>query len=205
MSVIAPVMFSQMIVDAVEESLGDLGRGEDPISQVLAAVGEAALTVSYALHPGLTEELLLELEAVGDLVDATVTFIDDATGNRVSKLWNELDPETQDELRGTGKILSVFLPGASVKTLRVLRPTKRVPDVPRSGTLTQISDDVWESAGGLRYGPDPNFGNRVQHVIRHATDDPARPGLHGVFDAGQTRTLGVIDDAWKAAQTGARE
>jgi hypothetical protein len=44
----------------------------------------------------------------------------------------------------------------------------------------------------------------VQHVLRHAEDIPSRPGPlpHGVFDAGRSGTLRVIDEAWAIAQRG---
>jgi len=73
---------------------------------------------------------------------------------------------------------------------------------PRLGRLTPEGDGVWRSAGGLRYGPDPRYGNRVQHVLRHAEDDATRAVEHGVFDAGRAGTLGVIDEAWAIAQRG---
>ena len=70
------------------------------------------------------------------------------------------------------------------------------------GRLRSLGSNEWESSQGLRYGPDPNFVNRVQHVLRHAVDDPTRPTAHGVFDAGPTGTLGVIDEAWAIARKG---
>jgi RHS repeat-associated protein len=73
---------------------------------------------------------------------------------------------------------------------------------PRLGRLTPEGGGVWRSAGGLRYGPDPRYGNRVQHVLRHAEDDATRAVEHGVFDAGRAGTLGVIDEAWAIAQRG---
>jgi hypothetical protein len=92
--------------------------------------------------------------------------------------------------------------------VRVLARTERgaaaANSAPRLGTLKQVGPGVWESSGGLRYGADPNHGNRVQHVLRHSVDDPMRAGAngHGVFDAGRTGTLGVIDEAWQIAQRG---
>lgn len=59
-----------------------------------------------------------------------------------------------------------------------------------------------DSRKGLRYGADPNFGNRVRHVLNHTSDIPGRPGAHGVFDAGRSEALGVVDEAWAIAQRG---
>lgn len=70
------------------------------------------------------------------------------------------------------------------------------------GKLRSVGEGVWESAAGLRYGADPQFGNRVEHVLKHAIDDPARRGEHGVFDAGRTGALKVIDEAWSIIQKG---
>ncbi len=70
------------------------------------------------------------------------------------------------------------------------------------GKLTSEGNTYWKSSSGLRYGPDPRFGNRVQHVLRHSVNDPSRAGLHGVFDAGEKETLSVIDEAWNIVKQG---
>jgi len=72
----------------------------------------------------------------------------------------------------------------------------------RLGTLTAEGGGVWWSSGGLRYGPDRRYGNRVQHVSRHAEADATRAVEHGVFDAGRAGMLGFIDEAWAIAQRG---
>ncbi|MBZ0117173.1 MAG: hypothetical protein K8H88_09275, partial [Sandaracinaceae bacterium] len=72
----------------------------------------------------------------------------------------------------------------------------------RGGILRSAGNGSWISRGGLRYGADPNFGNRVRHVLNHAADIPGRTGAHGVFDAGRRGALGVVDDAWAIAQRG---
>ena len=68
-------------------------------------------------------------------------------------------------------------------------------------SLRTIGEGLWDTRAGLRYGPDPNptIQNRVRHVLRHAVDDPSRPGAHGVFDAGTRGTLQVIDEGWTIA------
>jgi hypothetical protein len=72
-----------------------------------------------------------------------------------------------------------------------------VPD--NLGQLRPLNSGWQESVAGLRYGPDPNYGDRVQHVLRHATDDPLRTQPHGVFEGD---ALAIVDEAWLSAQMG---
>ncbi len=75
---------------------------------------------------------------------------------------------------------------------------------PCLGKLRAISKDptVWESTGGLIYGPDiptpdcPNCTNRVLHVLNHTEDIPTRQGPHGVFHDEGSGALRVLDEAW---------
>jgi hypothetical protein len=71
-----------------------------------------------------------------------------------------------------------------------------------AGRLKYLGNDTWESPLGLQYGPDAQYGNRIQHVLRHAENQPTRVGEHGVFDAGRQGAIGVIDEAWALAQKG---
>jgi hypothetical protein len=73
----------------------------------------------------------------------------------------------------------------------------------------------WRTKSGLQYDKNveilPNgtpADNRVQHVLYHSVDDPARvvgsprnPMPHGVFDAGQEGALDVIDEAFERVQS----
>ena len=71
-----------------------------------------------------------------------------------------------------------------------------------AGRLRSVGPDTWESPQGLRYGPDAQYGNRIQHVLRHAADQPMRVGEHGVFDAGRAGVVEIVDEAWVLAQQG---
>jgi hypothetical protein len=53
-----------------------------------------------------------------------------------------------------------------------------------------------KSPAGLIYGMGPDGEHRVDHVMRHARDDLARPS-HGVFDGDQQAILQTIDDAYE--------
>jgi RHS repeat-associated protein len=70
---------------------------------------------------------------------------------------------------------------------------------PKLGQLRSVGQNIWESTAGLRYGPDPTLGNRVQHVLKHTVDDIGR-AKHGVFTTGRSETLSLIDEAWQSVQ-----
>lgn len=63
------------------------------------------------------------------------------------------------------------------------------------GRLRSIGPSTWESSGGLLYGPDKVFGNRVQHVLAHTVADASKP-VHSVFNVGRSNVLGLVDEAW---------
>lgn len=68
--------------------------------------------------------------------------------------------------------------------------------------LKEISPGVFVSPAGLRYaGRDPEGRTRVEHVMRHARNEPGRAGSHGVFEKGsQSDVLELIDEAWILAK-----
>ena len=67
--------------------------------------------------------------------------------------------------------------------------------------LKQLGRDHWQSPAGLHYrGRDPDGRTRLDHVLRHAKDDPRRDGPHGVFDGGRDGALATIDEAWRLAR-----
>jgi hypothetical protein len=67
------------------------------------------------------------------------------------------------------------------------------------GQLRSVGENIWESTAGLRYGPDPNYGNRIQHVLRHTVNDLTR-ATHGVFTGGRSEVLALVDEAYTLAQ-----
>ena len=95
------------------EGLARIGRGEDQVSEWL----QEGVEWSLEEHPESTLAVLGVIEAMGEGIDATVTWVDDATDNKMSALWNELDPETQDQVKGAATLLSLALPASSVKLL----------------------------------------------------------------------------------------
>ena len=94
-----------------------------------------------------------------------------------------------------------------------IAPNRAVPDGwrPVSGVGAQVStprgfttyrtpdgDLVHVSPGGLQYGADPKFGNRVDHVLDHTAPNPNKP-VHSVFNVqgNDALDLGHVDK-WRA-------
>lgn len=104
----------------------------------------------------------------------------------------------------------------SLKTSRTPASSNRPPPGQASGPSTdtdtelgQLRDtgnQILESTAGLKYGPGSREKHRLRHVMRHATDQPRRPGKHGVFagDGAQKKVLALIDEAYLKALEGGK-
>jgi filamentous hemagglutinin len=101
--------------------LEQIGKGEDPLSEAIASGVTSAVEFSSEHYPEQTQQTLELLSNVGETISATVEYVDDATGNRVSAQWNELDETTQNRLKGGGVVVSLFLPAPSVKAIGNLK------------------------------------------------------------------------------------
>jgi hypothetical protein len=64
-----------------------------------------------------------------------------------------------------------------------------------SGSKTSSNDSA-----GLIYTPGSEEGHRLKHIERHVSDQPNRPGSHGVFDGDMESFLTAIDDGYKRAR-----
>ena len=72
---------------------------------------------------------------------------------------------------------------------------------PRLGQLKEMGRNKWRSMAGMVYsGTDSEGLTRVEHVLRHAEDQPNRQGNHGVFDANGDDVFALIDEAWLRAK-----
>jgi hypothetical protein len=66
--------------------------------------------------------------------------------------------------------------------------------------LKPLGRDRYESPAGLIYTPGSEEGHRLKHIERHLSDQPNRPGSHGVFDGNMESFLTAIDDGYKRAR-----
>lgn len=78
------------------------------------------------------------------------------------------------------------------QSLQTIAPS---PSSSGLGRLQSIGPSTWQSSGGLVYGPDKQFGNRVVHVLAHLSPN-SNKALHSVFNVARSRLLGLIDHAW---------
>ena len=115
------------------EGLKTIGQGKDPLSQALANGTQASVTLSMQNYPKETTATLNFLAATGQAVDATISYVDSATGNVVSSNWNSLSADTRNTLIGTGKVLGVVLTPVGVGQVKAL--TTAMPSVPKARTL----------------------------------------------------------------------
>lgn len=67
---------------------------------------------------------------------------------------------------------------------------------PRSFSLKTIGRDRLESPAGLVYEMGPGGEHRIDHILRHAQDDPSRP-VHSVFEAERDGILALLDEAYE--------
>ncbi|WP_437188220.1 hypothetical protein SH668x_001653 [Planctomicrobium sp. SH668] len=211
--------------DATANSTTLSPRGGTP-TQVVFAEAPALPTVAASniqeLRGRVGQEIILtgEVTRVGKSSSGH-RFID-FKGNRefsifvssddVKKNWTN-DPETlyqgksvsvqgtlnrhQDKLQ-----IQVRAPD-EIELLEMPRgPPMLVAGSPEPVELKSTGKNKWVSPAGVRYeGLDPDGNTRKEHVLRHAEDDPDRPGPHGVFDGGEDLTFAWVDLAWKKVQS----
>lgn len=67
--------------------------------------------------------------------------------------------------------------------------------------LEPIGRDRYRSPAGLVYEPGPGGEHRIDHILRHAQDDPSRP-VHSVFDGDRNEILALLDEAYGLIQQG---
>lgn len=63
---------------------------------------------------------------------------------------------------------------------------------------------VYESPQGLTYYVGDRGENRIDHVMRHAKDQPDRRGSHGVFVGGKNEIFATIDEAYSLIKSNSR-
>ncbi|HNW26874.1 MAG TPA: hypothetical protein PKN50_00235 [Spirochaetota bacterium] len=80
---------------------------------------------------------------------------------------------------------------------------QEIRELERSGVIIPAGKDAWMTRSGLVIaGRDPDGRTRLDHIMRHAMDNPRRP-KHGVFSVTKAEVIGLMDEAWKKIRSGA--
>ncbi len=80
--------------------------------------------------------------------------------------------------------------------------TRSNPTLTANFKLQELRDGQFRSPAGLIYRRTSQGEHRIDHVMRHATDDPHRP-VHGVFEKNdKNQILALIDSAYELARSG---
>lgn len=152
-----------------------------PDKRLWLAAGLLVLAVGYILaQPALERWLGIELPSLVE------------QGNR----------DAQPEGNGSNTATAESEPGPSVPSADGDSGAGRA-----SGDfkLEPIGRDAFRSPAGLVYTMGPNREHRIDHILRHAVDDPDRRGPHGVFLPGdRDLVFQTIDDAWRRGKAGGR-
>ncbi len=96
----------------------------------------------------------------------------------------------QKGVKNSDELVKIFKEGIIEKDYK--NATKGMDEV---GRLKSLGDGVWKSKEGLIYVQGSKDGNRILHVLEHASPDPTKP-LHTVFNVSKDRVLDIIDEAW---------
>jgi len=165
--------------------------------------------VIETMLPGSPQELVAAVGG-GIAVSKGLGLVTGAAVNRfpvlgmsVSDAWSETLASSATSRVSATPLRDQMLADSELLTNRPSGVNELPPPATNAGNrLKYVGQDTWESPQGLQYGPDPQYGNRIQHVLRHAEDQPLRVGEHGVFDAGRKGVVQVVDEAWISAQQG---
>lgn len=162
----------------IAKGLIAVGRGEDIVSKLLELGAETAIAISSHHFPGPTAAVLGAAEKLGELSNIAVIYIDDATGNKISKGWNQLPPDVQDAILGGLTVATILVPaGVGARIGQKLPGPGKPIDV--SGvkieddrnTPTRPNDgDGPETDGGS--GPDGDGGTKTATNVTTEPDAP---------------------------------
>ncbi len=86
--------------------------------------------------------------------------------------------------------------GQSTSPKSPTKPTNDSQSTQSQFKFEKVGQDDLQSPEGLIYGMGPNREHRVDHVLRHAVDDPSRP-VHSVFSGDRDDVLAIIDEAYR--------
>jgi hypothetical protein len=164
------------------------------------AVGIIAVLIAYGLlQPVVNRQLGWQLPALGALqhnepVDSLRPQVSDSPPNEsLDPPADELSPPVPAAQRSGGRTTG----NANAPATDQLGEAALL-----YGVLRETAKEEYLSPAGLLYTRGSAEGHRLKHIERHLTDDPQRPGKHGVFDGDMPQVIRWIDEAYELAKRG---
>jgi filamentous hemagglutinin len=103
------------------KGLEAIGKGDDPLSKAINEAAIKAVSLAAANYPEQTRNVLEMLSKAGGVLDATVTYLDEASGQYVSRTWSSIPETNRNEILGLVTIVS--LDTKTVKEIAELKAT----------------------------------------------------------------------------------
>lgn len=115
--------------------------------------------------------------------------------------WDQ-DPVPPTKSKAPAKPDPFQIPAAKKPTPPPKTPSPKTP--PAQFELKKLERGRLQSPAGLIYSPGPQGEHRVDHVLRHAKDEPGRP-KHGVFSGSRDEILQLLDEAFLMINQNSRQ
>ncbi len=143
---------------------------EDTASKLFGELAQKGIENALVIAPESTQAALTVLALTGQLTDQAITYVDDATGNVVSGTWNNLSPETQQNIRRTGFVIeaaaTVVTGAGAVNKLAKLPGVAKIEKA-ADGALS-VKNATNTGTNGISFGRNTN---QDYHVWRHIEDE----------------------------------
>ncbi len=163
----SPKMFAEAIL------------AHDLITNEELSIWGRAFRLGFAMFPLVKNVRYIgpAIKCVGGGCQKVLTGVWKATGEKV--------------IRRTSQASKVF----SSKIISWLEQ-RQFNKIIKAAGLQDLGNGTWKSPGGLIYGKDTEYINKIKHVLSHTTNNVAKGPQHTVFNVPKDQVLQLIDSAW---------
>jgi hypothetical protein len=169
----------------------------------------AAVLMYWLTQPVLNRSFGWNLPSIASMLGEAATTPEESSGS--TKASKKGSSKLEEDTKSSTGSVSTERPSAatSKRDKAVVNELAEQAGVKGSvatklNYLTEIGNDRYRSPKGLVYGRGSEEGHRLKHLERHLSDQPNRPGPHGVFDGDLPQVLRWIDEAYEKATQGDR-
>ena len=161
------------------------------------AIGLVVLAIAYAfVQPYANSHWNMQWPSIASMLEGDFSVPEATAEKPTDKSKNSTQKQTETADR------------ASEVTIDIYKKSDRDDvtidsDEPVSSAVYEIlkplGNERYVSPAGIIYGRGGEEGHRLAHIKKHLTDQPNRPGSHGVFEGSMAEFLADIDDAYTRA------